>query len=172
MAPPKQQIVAPGMVVSLRYRMWNAEDGELLDECEADEPLVYLHGAHNVVPGLEAGLVGRSTGNRVELVLSPEQAFGVPDPEAVQILPRDEFPAEAVLEPGMAFGAYDENEQEIVVFLLDVEGDEVTVTANHPLAGLTLRYEVEVIGLREATPEELEHGHPHDPESGCEEEEG
>ena len=136
MAPEKQLTVAPGVVVSLRYRMWNAEDGELLDECEADEPLVYLHGAHNVVPGLEAGLAGRSPGNRVELTLPPEQAFGVPDPEAVQVLPRNEFPAEAVLEAGMAFGAYDEHEQEIVVFLLDVSDDEVTVTANHPLAGL------------------------------------
>jgi FKBP-type peptidyl-prolyl cis-trans isomerase SlyD len=168
MAPEKKPIVAPGMVVSLRYRMWNAEDGELLDECEADEPLVYLHGAHNVVPGLEAGLTGRPKGHRAELTLSPEQAFGVPDPEAVQVLPRDEFPAEAVLEPGMAFGAYDEHEKEIVVFLLDVTDEEVTVTANHPLAGLTLRYEVEVLELREATPAELEHGHPH--EDGCEDE--
>jgi FKBP-type peptidyl-prolyl cis-trans isomerase SlyD len=169
MVPPKQNKVSDGMVVSLRYRMWNAEDGELLDECEADEPLVYLHGASNVVPGLEAGLAGSSLGQHLELVLAPEEAFGVPDPEAVQILPRDEFPPEAQLEAGMAFGAFDEQEEEVVVFLLEVTDEDVTVTANHPLAGLTLRYEVEVVGLREATPTELEHGHPHDAE-GCEDE--
>jgi FKBP-type peptidyl-prolyl cis-trans isomerase SlyD len=154
------------MVVTIRYRMWNAEDGELMDECDAEDPLVYLHGADNIAPGLERGLAGKTAGAHVELTLAPEQAFGIPDPDAVQVLAREEFPPEAELEPGTVFGAFDENEQEIVVYVLDANASEITVTANHPLAGLTLRYEIDVVDVREASPDELVHGHPHDAH-GC-----
>jgi FKBP-type peptidyl-prolyl cis-trans isomerase SlyD len=162
--------IEPGSVVTLRYAMWNHADGEKLDECDADDALVYLHGADNVPPGLERGLAGRRAGEKVELVLPPADAFGDPDPDAVQVVPRDEFPADAELVPGMAFGAFaDEDEtEEVVIFVLNVSDDEVTVTANHPLAGLTLRYEVEVLAVRDARPEELEHGHPHEDGEDCE----
>ena len=160
--------VLPGKVVSIRYQMWNSADDELLDECGTDDPLVYLHGAANVVPGLESGLEGQEPGSKLELILSPTDAFGEVDPEAIQILPRTEFPDDADVQVGMAFGAFDEDEEEIVIFVCNVEKDEVTVSSNHPLAGLTLRYELEVLEVRDATPEELEHGHPHDADGACE----
>jgi FKBP-type peptidyl-prolyl cis-trans isomerase SlyD len=160
--------IAAGSVVTLRYSMWNHADGELLDECGPDDPLVYLQGAGNVVPGLERGLAGKRRGDRLELVLAPPDAFGEPEPDAVQVVPRDDFPADAELTPGMAFGAFadEEETEEVVIFVLEVDRESVTISANHPLAGLTLKYALEVLDVREARPEELEHGHPHDAEDG------
>lgn len=169
MTSPTKPPIADGSVVTVRYSMWNHADGELLDECGTKDPLVFLQGAQNIVPGLESGLAGLTTGEKVELVLPPDQAFGEPDPEAVQTVPRDEFPDDAELMPGMAFGAFadEEETEEVVIFVLDVTDSEVTVTANHPLAGMTLRYEMEILDVREARPEELEHGHPHEEGSDC-----
>jgi len=173
---PTGDPVRNGAVVTLRYKMFNQADGELLDECGVDDPLVYLQGAGNIVPGLERGLDGLRAGETLDLVLEPDDAFGHPEPDAIQKVPRDEFPADAEIVPGMAFGAFvgegeeDAEGEEVVIFVLDVDAETVTVSANHPLAGMSLRYDVEVLEVRDARPEELEHGHPHeegDAAEGC-----
>ena len=161
MVLPQNSSVSPGKVVTIRFRMFNV-DGELLDACDADDPLVYLHGSGDLAPGLERGLEGLAPGERIDVTLQPEEAFGHPDPEAVQELERSDFPADAELEVGAVFGAYDDNDDEMVIFVTAIDGDRITVSGNHPLAGATLRYEAEVLSVRDARPEELEHGHPHE----------
>ncbi|MEM7308987.1 MAG: peptidylprolyl isomerase [Planctomycetota bacterium] len=162
MVLPENNSIAGGKVVALTLRMFDAETQELLDECGHDEPLYYLHGSDNIAPGLEQGLAGLAEGSDVEITLAPEEAFGMPDPDAIQVLDRSEFPDDAELEVGLALGAFDDHGNELVIFVTDIDGNSVTVSGNHPLAGLRLRYEVHVLGVRDARPEELEHGHPNE----------
>lgn len=153
--------IARGTVVSLSYAM--SAEGEVLERSTAEEPMLYLHGAGAIVPGLERALEGKRVGDRLDLVLAPEDAFGEPDPERVQLVPRSAFPPELELEVGLQLGAEDESGEEVAVWITGIEGDEITVNGNHPLAGETLRFEVRVLEVRAASAEELEHGHPHGP---------
>jgi len=154
--------VANGTVVSIHYTLKNGA-GEVLDQSAAGQPLAYLHGAGNLIPGLERVLDGKSAGDQVNVTLPPAEGYGEHQQELVQQVPRNAFGSVAELQPGMRFRA-EGPQGEQVVTVTAVSDEEVTVDGNHPLAGTTLEFDVEVSEVREATDEEREHGHVHGPE--------
>jgi len=148
------------VVVTLHYTLRDPS-GELLDQSDADDPLLYLHGHENIVPGLEDALAGRAVGEKLDAVIPPEQGYGPKSGESERV-PRSAMPPD--VEIGMELLAEDEEGDVSPFWIVGIEGDEVLVTQDHPLAGVTLHFSVEVIAMRPATKEELEHGHPHGPD--------
>jgi FKBP-type peptidyl-prolyl cis-trans isomerase SlyD len=153
--------IADKKVVRLDYTLRNA-GGDVLDSSDGQEPLSYLHGAQQIVPGLERALAGMTAGQSKDVVVSPEEGYGLPDPEGVFGVPRGAFPADAKLEPGQSFIGEDDQGQAVPVRVVEVRDDMIVVDANHPLAGETLYFHVDVREVRDATAEELAHGHSHD----------
>ena len=148
-------------VVTLRYTLKSAE-GEVIESSEEDEdPILYLHGAENLLPALEALLEGRKVGERLEGVIPCDDAFGERDEEGEQKVPLSDLPADLELEEGEELEFEGPDGEDVVVWVKEVGDEHVVLDSNHPLAGLDLHYAVEVLGIRDATPEELEHGHPH-----------
>ncbi|MDX1593557.1 MAG: peptidylprolyl isomerase [Gammaproteobacteria bacterium] len=146
-------------VVSIDYVLTDAE-GEVLDRSEEGSPLAYLQGARNIIPGLEKALVGHETGDSVQVEVNPEEGYGQYDQDLVQVVSRDLFEDVDALEPGMRFQAKSDSGS-LVVTVTEVSDNGVTVDGNHPLAGQTLNFDVTVTDVREATDEEIEHGHVH-----------
>ncbi|NLY94446.1 MAG: peptidylprolyl isomerase [Myxococcales bacterium] len=152
-------VVADGKVVILNYTLKNAQ-GLVLDESTHDDPFPYLHGADNIVPGLERALTGRSVGEKLEVKVEPKDGYG--EREGVpQAVPRSAFPPDAPVMEGMQFFASDGQGNHMPIWVVGVQGDEVLVDGNHPLAGEVLHFSVEILGVRDATREEMAHGHPH-----------
>lgn len=152
--------IADNVAVFIHYTLTD-DEGVVIDSSEGDEPLGYLHGQGNIIPGLEKALVGKQVGDKLDVVVTPEEGYGVYDDDLLEVVPRSTFKGIKKLEPGMEFQARsDEGEQMYTV--VSIEGDEVTIDGNHPLAGETLHFQVEITDVREATAEELEHGHVHD----------
>jgi FKBP-type peptidyl-prolyl cis-trans isomerase SlyD len=150
-------------VVSIDYTLTN-DAGEVIDSSKGREPLTYLHGHGGLIPGMEKGLEGRSAGESFKLTLPPEEAYGKKDPNMVQPVPRTNFAGVPNIEKGMQFQARSPDGRGArVVTVVDVSADTVTVDANHPLAGETLHFDVSVKDVRDASPEELAHGHAHGP---------
>ena len=154
--------IADGHVVTLHYRL-TLDDGSIADESFGGEPLVYLHGHGNIVPGLEQMLVGKSAGDKADVTVTPENGYGDYDPTLDQKVPRSAFPADAELQVGIAFQAQTQEGKPITLWIRAIQGDEVTVSPNHPMAGQTLNFSVEILEVREATAQEKEHGHAHGP---------
>lgn len=149
-------------VVTIDYTVKD-EEGTVIDSSSGGEPLAYIHGTGNLIPGLESALEGKTKGEEVNAAVPPEQAYGERDDALLQAIPRDRFETgEQELHPGMRFQAQSEQGAQVVT-VVDVSDEEVTVDANHPLAGATLNFEVKVVDVRDATAEELEHGHVHGP---------
>lgn len=148
--------------VSIYYTL-TTPGGEQLDSSIGEEPLLYLHGMGNIIPGLEAALVGKSVGDKFNVSIEPAQAYGEIDPEMVQVVSKRMF-EDMDLEVGMQFHA-DVSHGSGIITVTEIDGDDVTVDGNHPLAGETLIFDVEVIDVRPATADELEHGHVHG--AGC-----
>lgn len=146
-------------VVSIDYTLKD-EAGEVLDTSEGREPVAYLHGAGNIVPGLESALEGKSKGDSISVSVAPADGYGERDPEMVQPVPRENFPPEAQVEVGMQFQAETPQGPRIVT-IVKVDEQEITVDANHPLAGKQLNFAVTITDVRDATAEELAHGHAH-----------
>ncbi|MDX1527987.1 MAG: peptidylprolyl isomerase [Gammaproteobacteria bacterium] len=146
-------------VVSIHYKLTN-EDGDLLQESSAGEPLSYLHGSGNIIPGLETALSGKATGDKLNVSVEPEQAYGTRNDALVQELPRNVFEGIEDIQEGMQFQARSEQGTQVIT-VTKVEGDRITVDGNHPLAGQKLNFEVEVDDIRDATAEEIAHGHVH-----------
>ena len=157
--------VAKDLVVSLAYQV-RTEDGVLVDESPASAPLDYLHGRGALISGLESALDGRVAGDVFDVDVGANDAYGQHDENLVQRVPKDVFVGVDELEVGMRFLA-DTDMGPVPVEITGIEGDEVIVDGNHMLAGQNLKFHVEVIGVREATAEELEHGHVHGEEGGC-----
>jgi len=155
-----RMIIKDKCVVSMDYKLRNTK-GEILDKSEGGEPLVYLHGAGFLIPGLEKEITGKTTGDKLRVEIAPEDGYGEYMPQLVQKLPRSAFEGVDDLEVGMEFQASGEKGQIMEVRIDNIEGDEVTINGNHPLAGMTLDFEVEITEVRNATAEELEHGHAH-----------
>lgn len=151
--------VAKNKVVSIDYTLTNPA-GEVLDTSSGAEPLSYLHGAGGIIPGLERALDGRSVGEQVTAVVPPDQAYGERRPGLVQSVSRRSFGNVPRVEAGMQFQA-NTPEGPRLVRVAAVEGDTVTVDANHELAGVTLHFAVTIVAVREATAEEIAHGHVH-----------
>lgn len=150
-----------GKVVTIHYTL-TSDDGETLDTSAGGEPLAYLHGANNIVPGLEAALTGKAVGDTLETRVPPEQGYGprVGEPEAV---PRAAFPDDIELAAGMLFSAETPDGRRVSFQVDRIEDDVVYVDHNHPLAGAHLNFSVEVVAVRDASEEERAHGHPHGP---------
>lgn len=150
--------VTHGSVVSFNYTLTD-DEGSILDSNESCAPLTYLHGYGNIIPGLESALDGVATGYKSEVVVEAADAYGEVDDEAVFEIARDQFPEGVPVEPGMQFvGETDSGDAPFVV--VAVSEGQVTVDANHPLAGKRLHFEVEVVDVRPASEDELQFGHP------------
>ncbi len=154
-------VIADDLVVRLDYTL-TLSGGDVFDSSEETGPLEYLQGHGQLIPGLEQALYDMAVGDEKDIVVTPDLAYGDYDPDGVQELPLDMFPPEMELEPGMSIDLYDEDaEEELEASIEDVGDDTVVVNFNHPLAGETLNFHVRILGIRPATPEELEHGHAH-----------
>ncbi|MCA8977249.1 MAG: peptidylprolyl isomerase [Planctomycetes bacterium] len=154
--------IANGHAVTIHYRL-TLDDGSIADDSFGGDPLVYLHGHNNIVPGLERQLAGKNVGDSCEVEVAPAEGYGEYDPTAEQPVPKTAFPPNVDLQPGMSFQTKARNGQPMPVWVRKIDGDNVIVTANHPLAGQTLNFKVEVMDVRKATPDEMKHGHVHGP---------
>jgi FKBP-type peptidyl-prolyl cis-trans isomerase SlyD len=148
------------MVVSLAYTL-RLDDDEIVDSSESDDPIEFVQGLGQIVPGLEQALVGLAVGDELDVVVSPADGYGEVDPDANEELPLDAFPADIDLEPGMELQVSDEAGEVYDAYVAEVRENSVVLDFNHPLAGETLNFHVKVVGVREAAPEELAHGHVH-----------
>lgn len=153
--------ITANKVVTLSYTLHD-DDGELIDQSRDGSPLLYLHGARNIVPGLEEQLEGVTEGETIKATVSPDKGYG-PRIGEPQDVPRHLFPADAQLQAGMQVVAHDDQGRQIPFFITGITEETITVDPNHPLAGETLHFEVTVEALRDATDAEIEHGHPHGP---------
>lgn len=153
--------IAKQSVVTFHFTLKD-EKGKVLESSVSGEPLVYMHGANNIVPGLEEALEGRTSGDKFQVTLAPEKAYGMRDERLVQRIPRTEFPDAGSLKPGMQFQVNTKGGP-MVLTITSIEDKEVVVDGNPELAGMTLNFDIEVTEVRKATTEELSHGHAHGP---------
>ena len=153
--------IADKMVVTIDYTLKD-DNGNVLDSSN-DGQFTYLHGSNNIIPGLENALTGKSAGDEVEVTVSPTEGYGERNDSMVQAVPRDMFDSEQEIEVGMQFHAQSPEGDMVVVTVMDVDDDDITVDGNHPLAGKHLNFGVKVVDVREATTEEIDHGHVHGP---------
>lgn len=151
--------IATNTVVSMHYTLTN-DDGTQLDSSRGKEPLVFLQGYQNIIPGLEKEMEGKEKGEKFTATISPEMAYGERVDQLVQALPKSNFPDPNNLQVGMQFQASSEAGP-LNLTVVEVKDDTVTVDGNHPLAGVTLNFDVEVVDVREATEEEIAHKHVH-----------
>ncbi len=151
--------IEDGVVVLVQYVLRN-QNGVVLDRSEPGAPLPYIHGAGNIIPGLERQLAGLAVGAKGTFTVPPEEGYGLRQGDAQQV-PRSAFPEGQPLMPGMQFSAQAPDGEMLPFWVVSVTQDTVMMDPNHPLAGETLVFEVEVEGLRAPTDEELAHGHPH-----------
>jgi len=138
------------------------KDENLLDE-SLDGTFAYLHGANNIIPGLEKALDGKQVGDKVNVKIEPEDAYGERSLEKIQRVPKDMFPSGVELKEGMQFQASSADGTPIVVAITAIEADEVIIDGNHPMAGMQLHFQVELVGVRDASEEEIQHQHVHGP---------
>ena len=150
--------IANNHVVSFHYTLTNAE-GETLDKSQG-EPLVYLHGAGNIIPGLEKALEGKTVGDKFTVTIPAAEGYGEYNPDLVQEVPAQMFQGVENIEAGMQFQAQTDDGVQVVT-VKAIEGENIIVDANFPLAGQDLTFEVEIAEIRDASEEELEHGHVH-----------
>ena len=150
--------VENGKVVSFHYTLTNAQ-GDVLDQSQ-EHPMPYLHGAGNIIPGLEKELAGKKVGDKLTVNVPAAEAYGEYHEQLVNDVPREAFQGVDQIEPGMQFQA-NTPEGVQVITVKAVNGETVTVDANHPLAGQDLNFDVEIVEVREATEEESAHGHVH-----------
>lgn len=136
-------------------------DGQLVDSSEGRAPLEFLQGAGNIIPGLEEELYGMELGESKNVIVSAEDGYGELDPDAFVDVPRAQFPAEIPLEPGIELQVRDDTGRVLLARIDRVDDQSVRLDFNHPLAGKELNFQVKIVGLRDATEEELEHGHVH-----------
>jgi len=152
--------IAKNAVVAIDYTLRDS-DGEVIDASPEGQPLQYVHGAGNIIPGLENALEGKAAGEDVEVTVPPEEAYGDRDDRLQQDVPKSMFEGVDNVETGMRFQAQTQNGTQIVT-VAAVSGDSVTVDANHPLAGQTLNFKVKVSDVREASDQEIENGQVND----------
>lgn len=151
--------ITKDQVVSFHYTVSGADE-VVLDSSEGREPMPYLHGHGGIIPGLEQQMEGRAAGDKFKTTIEPMLAYGERHEGLIQVVERDQFPEGMALEVGMNFTA-ETNMGPQPVVITAVDTDKVTVDGNHPLAGQTLTFDVEIAEVRDATAEELEHGHVH-----------
>ena len=153
--------IAPNSVVTLHYTLKDNE-GNLIDQSD-DGSFLYLHGAMNIIPGLENALVGKAAGDEVSVSVTPEEGYGVKDPERIQEVPKEMFEGNEDIKAGVQFHAQSPDGAAVVVTVVEVKDDVVVIDGNHALAGVDLNFDVKIIEVREASDEEVTHGHVHGP---------
>ena len=160
-------IVEQDSVVSVNYTGTYPQTGEVFDSSEGRDPLTFLVGHKQMILGFEREMLGATVGETRKFTLTPDEAYGHRDEAATQDVQRSDFPdtvdVEQALEQGIPLGAYNEEGQPMQFRIVAIEGDIVKIDFNHPMAGETLNFSVDVVAIREATSEELEHGHVHGP---------
>jgi FKBP-type peptidyl-prolyl cis-trans isomerase SlyD len=153
--------ISDSKVVTLNYTLKD-DDGNLIDQSQ-DGQFAYLHGAQNIIPGLENALTDKAKGDKVNVRIEPKDGYGERNENMIQNVDRAMFDVEEELQVGQQFNAQSPDGQMLTVTITQVEGDEVTVDGNHPLAGVHLNFDVEVMDVRDASAEEVDHGHVHGP---------
>lgn len=154
-------VIAENKVVTLNYTLKNGE-GKLLDTSQGREPLVYLHGVGALIPGLEKQLDEKKAGDAVNAVIPPEEAYGTRKDDLMKVVSKDGFQGDEEMQVGMQVQLQTEHGP-VIAAITNIEGNDVTLDLNHPLADMTLHFDVEIMDVREATKEEIEHGHVHGP---------
>jgi FKBP-type peptidyl-prolyl cis-trans isomerase SlyD len=149
-------------VVTLHYTLTD-DQGAVIDQSD-DGSFVYMHGVKSIIPGLENALTGKKAGDELSVSVAPEDAYGERSDAMLQQVPKSMFEDQSQVEVGMQFHAQGPNGETLVVTVTEVGDDNVTVDGNHPLAGAQLNFDVKVIDVRDATTEEVDHGHAHGPE--------
>lgn len=153
-------LIARNKVVRIDYTLTD-DQNNVIDSSTGGEPLAYLHGAGNIIPGLESALEGKKAGESLNVRVAPAEAYGERDDRLTQMVPREMFEDNHEIQVGMQFHSGDADGNVTVVTVVEVTTESVTVDANHPLAGVPLNFAVTVVDVRDATPEELSHGHVH-----------
>lgn len=154
-------LIGNNSVVSIHYKLTDTA-GEVIDASPENNPLTYLHGAGNIIRGLESQLTGKATGDELSVTVQPEDGYGLHQPQLIQEVPRSAFPDPDALQTGMQFSAQsDQGTMSVVISALSAE--TVTVDGNHPLAGKVLHFAVRIADVRDASQEEISHGHVHGP---------
>ncbi|MGH8353567.1 MAG: FKBP-type peptidyl-prolyl cis-trans isomerase [Pseudomonas sp.] len=153
-------LIAANKAVSIDYTLTN-DAGEVIDSSAGGAPLVYLQGAGNIIVGLEKALEGKQVGDELKVSVEPEDAYGEYSAELVATLSRAMFEGVDELEVGMQFHASGPDGSMQIVTIRDLEGDDVIVDGNHPLAGQRLTFQVKIVAVRDASAEEIAHGHVH-----------
>ena len=151
--------ISDNMVVGIHYTLKN-DDGEILDSSDGGEPLQYLHGARNIILGLEKALQDKNIGDQLDVTVEAEEGYGERRPELIQEAPRSAFQGVEDLEVGMQFQAQTDAGP-LPITITKIEGDMVTVDGNHALAGIRLHFSVTIDSIRQASEEEISHGHVH-----------
>lgn len=146
--------VKDDLMVSLDYTL-RLDDGEVIATSEDMEPLEFLQGRGQIVPGLEQALYGMAVGDEKDVVVTPADGYGARNPDLSQALPHDAFPSDVALEPGMGFRLRDPGGRTVVAYVAEVRPEKVILDFNHPLAGETLHFHAKIAGLRPATDAEL-----------------
>ncbi len=153
--------VADDLVVSMHYTL-TLDDGEVVDSSVKGDPLQFLQGFGQIIPGLEKELYGMAIGDNKKVVVAAVDGYGEIDPDAFQVVPRSIFPEELDLEEGMGLRMRDQASGQLIeTYVAEIRADEVLLDFNHPLAGEVLTFDIEITGLRAASDEELAHGHVH-----------
>lgn len=155
--------IASNRVASIHYTLTN-DEGQVIDRSPEDQPLSYLHGAGNIVPGLERALEGKSAGDTFNVDVTPEEGYGQRNDGLIQTVPREAFQGVDSINPGMQFRAQTDNGP-LVVTVVEVDDAQVKIDGNHPLAGQTLHFAIEVANVREASEQEKQVGHVEMPEA-------
>lgn len=154
--------VSKNKVVSIGFKLTDA-DGTLIDESSTEEPLMFIQGIGSFIPAVESALEGKESGAELKVTVTPEEGFGHRDEELVHSVPKDRFQSGGDLEVGMQVQGQDDQGTPAIFTVVKVEESSVTLDGNHPLAGMTLNFDVKVGEIRDATAEELDHGHVHGP---------
>lgn len=155
--------IADNKVATFHYTLKD-EKGKLIESSAGQDPLSYLHGNGGIIEGLEEALTGKKAGDKFDITITPDKAYGTRNDDLVEIVSKAEFDAGEEISVGKEFQYEDEDGTIHQVYITKIEGDDVTVDENHPMADKTLNFSIEVVGVREATEEELDHGHVHDAE--------
>ncbi len=148
-------------VVSFDFTL-SDEEGTLMDSSKGQEPLVYLHGFKALIPGLENALEGKREGDDFKVVITPDQAYGNRDEDLVYEIDREEVAHLPNLNVGMELEV-DSDDESVVMTIVQINDNSVVLDANHPLAGVTLNFDIQVLNVRQATADEISHGHVHGP---------
>jgi FKBP-type peptidyl-prolyl cis-trans isomerase SlyD len=155
------------LVISMDYELKVGDT--VIDFSEDGDPIIFLQGHGNIIPGLEKAIQGMKVGEGKTVLVKAAEGYGEFDPENFTEVPKAEFPAEIPLEIGTEIGVNDEDGEELTAYIEEVDADKITLNFNHPLAGKDLEFKVKIVDIREATSDELEHGHIHgDHECDCE----